>query len=56
MDLLSDPVRWGREDPEGSGIFTRYLRTASGIRIGLLYAIADPVAMEVGLVDIWVEP
>ena len=56
LDLISDPLRWGLEEPAGSGIFVRYLRAGSGMRIGVLYGIEDPDARTVGLIGVWIEP
>jgi hypothetical protein len=50
MDLLRDPTGWGTEDPEEPGVHQRTIRTPSGVRIGILYAI--PERWRVGVADI----
>ena len=50
MDLIKDPPEWGIEDPDHPGIYQGTVRTPSGVRIGILYAI--PERWVVGVADI----
>jgi len=50
MDRIKDPPEWGIEDPDHPGIYQGTVRTPSGVRIGILYAI--PERWVVGVADI----
>lgn len=52
MDLITDPVHSGTEDPQSPGVFHREIVTGTGVRIGILYAIASLEDREVAVADI----
>jgi hypothetical protein len=52
MDLIKDPLGWGKEDPNVPGVFQRSIDTVTGAKIGILYAIPDLDAREIGVADI----
>ena len=52
MDLIKDRLGWGTEDPNVPGVFHRSIITATGAKVGILYAIPDADAREVGVADI----
>ena len=57
LDLISDPLRWGLEEPAGSGdLRSITVSRFRCVRIGVLYGIEDPDARTVGLIGIWIEP
>lgn len=55
MDLITDPLSWGREDPHSPGVFVRMLHAGSGDRVGFIYTV-DPAVHEIVLVEVWTEP
>lgn len=52
MDVIRDPVGWGKADPEVAGIFHGSIKMPDGRTIGILYAIPDAASGEIGVVDI----
>jgi len=55
MDLIEDPLGWGREDPASPGVFNGTVRIPTGGRVGILYTVADLESGIVAVADIRTE-